>query len=105
VVHAYAVCVPGLLRIYAEHAVLGLPLYSRIDHRIEVKDGKFIPTIVGGAFGKLAVDPQLMPYANYYFGTLWDSLQRERKQMDKMQSVNVQQGRINLVTKGGPGAR
>ena len=105
VVRAYVACVPGVLRIYAEHAVVGLPLFSRIDYRLEVKGGKFIPTIVGGAFGKLAVDPQLMQYADYYFGTLWDSLQREHKQMDKMLSINVREGRIDLVTKGLSGAR
>jgi hypothetical protein len=104
-VHAYVACTPGVLRIYAEHSVLGLPFFSRIDYRLEVKDGKFTPTVVGGAFGKLAVDPQLMTYADYYFGTLWDSLQREHKQMDKMLSVTVQQGRIDLVTKGLAGGR
>ena len=46
-----------------------------------------------------------MVYADYYFGTLWESLQREHKQMDKMLSVTVQKGRIDLVTKGLAGAR
>ena len=100
VAHAYVACVPGVLHIYAQHSVFGLPLFSCIEYRLEVKGGKFTPTIVGGAFGKLAVDPRLMQYADYYFGTLWDSLQREHKQMDKMLSVTVQQGRIDLVTKG-----
>jgi hypothetical protein len=100
VVHAYVHCVPGALRIYSEQDSFGYPTYSRIDFHLEVKDGKFTATVVGGAFGKLSIDPQLMKYADYAFGTLWESLQRERKQMDKMQSVTVQEGRIDLVTKG-----
>jgi len=100
VVHAYVACLPGVLRIYSEQSAFGYPTFSRIDYKLEVKDGKFIPTVVGGSFGKLAVDPQLMQYADYAFGTLWDSLQREHKQMDKMLTVTVQQGRIDLVTKG-----
>ncbi|MEI9892713.1 MAG: zinc ribbon domain-containing protein [Chthoniobacter sp.] len=100
VVRAYVACVPGVLRLYSEQSTFGYPTFSRIDYKLEVKDGKFIPTIVGGAFGKLAIDPQLMQYADYAFGTLFDSLAREHKQMDKMLSVSVQQGRIDLVTKG-----
>lgn len=100
VVQAYVACVPGVIRIYSQQNAFGFDTYSRIDYKLEVKDGKFIATVVGGAFGKLNIDPQLMQYADYAFGTLWDSLARERKQMDKMLSVNVQQGRIDLVTKG-----
>lgn len=100
VVAAFVACTPGVLRIYSQQNAFGFDTYSRIDYKLEVKDGKFIPTVVGGAFGKLNVDPQLMQYADYAFGTLWDSLGRERKQMDKMLSVSVQQGHIDLVTKG-----
>jgi hypothetical protein len=103
--HAYVKCLPGVLRIYSEQSAFGIPFYSRIDFKLEVKDGKFMPTVVGGAFGKLSIDPQLMQYADYAFGTLWDSLQRERKQMDKMQSVAVYEGHIDLVTKGLNAAR
>jgi hypothetical protein len=100
VVNAFVRCVPGVLRIYSEQSAFGYPTFSRIDYKLEVKAGKFTPTIVGGAFGKLSIDPQLMQYADYAFGTLWDSLGRERKQMDKMQSITVADGRIDLVTKG-----
>ena len=105
VIHAYVRCVPGVLRIYSEQSAFGYPTYSRIDYKLAVKDGKFTANIVGGAFGKLSIDPQLMQYADYAFGTVWDSLQRERKQMDKMQSITVGDGRIDLVTKGMSAAR
>jgi hypothetical protein len=100
VVQAYVNCVPGAVRIFSQQNAFGFDTYSRIDYKLEVKNGKFIPTVVGGAFGKLSIDPQLMQYADYAFGTLWDSLAREHKQMDKMLSISVQQGRIDLVTKG-----
>lgn len=104
-VHAYVQCVPGVLRIFSEQSAFGYPLFSRIDYKLDVKDGKFTPTIVGGAFGKISIDPQAMQYADYAFGTLWTSLQREHKQMDKMQRIVVGQGRIDLVTKGAAAAR
>lgn len=100
VVGAFVACVPGVIRIYSQQNAFGLDTYSRIDYKLEIKDGKLVPTIVGGGFGKLNLDPILMQYADYAFGTLWDSLSREHKQMDKMLSITVQQGRIDLVTKG-----
>ena len=103
-VHAYAACSPGVLHLFEEFSVFGLSTYSRVDFKIEVKDGKFTPTIVGGAFGRLSIDPQVMPYTDYAFGTLWSSLDRERKEMDKFLSVTVQEGHLDLVSKGtGPG--
>ena len=92
VVHAYGRLRAGGAASLPSNPPLVYPLYSRIDYKLEVKSGKFTPTIVGGAFGKLAIDPQLMQYADYAFGTLWESLQREHKQMDKMLSVTVREG-------------
>ena len=58
------------------------------------------------ASGQRPILPEpAIQYADYAFGTLWDSLQREHKQMDKMLSVSVQQGRVDLVTKGMNAAR
>jgi len=99
-VHAYVKCSPGVLRIFSEQSAFGYPLFSRIDYKLEVKEGKFTPTIVGGAFGRISIDPQAMQYADYAFGTLWTSLERDHKQMNKMQRVVVSEGRIDLVTKG-----
>ena len=98
--HAFVATNPGVLHIYSELSAFGLPLYSRIDYKLEVKNGKFTPTIVGGAFGRLSIDPQLMQYCDYAFGTLFTSLDREHKQMDKMQSIVVREGRIDLISKG-----
>ena len=97
---AYIHCEPGVLHITSEMSAFGLPMFSRIDYKLDVKEGKFIPTIVGGAFGRLSIDPQAMQYCDYAFGTLFAALQREHKQMDKMQSVTVEDGKISLTTKG-----
>lgn len=96
---------PGVIRICSENSVWGYPVYSGVEYKLEVKDGKFLATVVGGNFGRLAVDPQLMQYADYAFQSLWGALQRERKQMDKMKSVTVGERKIDLVTKGAAAAR
>ena len=91
---------PGEMRITSENSVWGFPMYAAADFNLEVKDGKFQATIVGGHFGRLSIDPQLMRYSDAIFGDLWGSLKRERGQMDKMASVKIEDKRIDLVTKG-----
>jgi hypothetical protein len=102
---AYISFLPGVLHLCSEQAVLGYPLFSGIDYQVEIKDGKLATKIVGGNFGRLAVDPQIMQYLDVAFQNLWKALDRERKQMDKMQSVKIEKQRIDLVTKGTAGAR
>jgi hypothetical protein len=91
---------PGVIRISSEQSVWGYPVFSGVAHKLEIKNGKFSAVIVGGNFGRLQVDPRIMEYADAAFQKLWGALERERKQMDKMQVVVVKQGQIDLMTKG-----
>lgn len=96
----YVNLLPGKIRIGSEQSFFGLPVYSGVLYRMEVKDGKFTPTIAGGNFGRLAVHPLAMQCLDFFFQKLWVALQRERTQMEQMQTVIVQKGTITLVTKG-----
>ncbi len=91
---------PGVCRIGMQQNLWGWPIYSGAAYRLDVKEGKFIATNVGGNFGRLSLHPVLMQYADAAFRKLWGALKRERQQMDKMQRVVVDKGRITLVTKG-----
>ena len=104
-VRAFVNLRPGVIRISSENSTWGYPVYSGVEYRLEVKDGKFTSTVVGGNFGRLSVDPQLMQYADYAFQSLWGALQRERKQMDRMLSIKVEDKRVDLVTKGSAAVR
>ncbi len=98
---AYVSLQPGVMHFGAEESIFGLPVYSGVLYRLEVKDGKFTPTMLGGNFGRLAVHPAAMQYLDFFFQKIWAIMQRDRKNMEKMQTVLVQKGTITLVTKGG----
>ncbi len=98
---AYVNLLPGVMHIGSEQALFGMPFYSGVLYRLEVKDGKFTPVIAGGNFGRLAVHPFAMQYLDFFFQKLWSLLPNERKQMDRMQTVVLQKGTITLVSKGG----
>ena len=98
---AYVNLHTGVIHIGAEESLFGLSIYSGVLYRLEVKDGKFTATMLGGNFGRLAVHPVAMQYLDFFFQKIWGLLQRDRKNMDKMQAVVVQKGTITLVSKGG----
>ena len=98
---AYVNLHAGAIRIGSETSVFGLPIYSGVLYRLEVKEGKFTATLLGGNFGRLSVHPAAMQYLDTFFQKLWTAFARERKQMDKMQVVEVKKGMITLVTKAG----
>lgn len=102
-VRAYVTLHPGLLKMGTEQTLASYPLYSGIAYTLEVKDGKFTPTVAGGNFGRLSIDPRAMTYISGAFDKLFTALKRERDRMDRMQSVTIYEGRIDLVTKGASG--
>lgn len=101
---AYAVLTPNIVHIGAQQSLMGYPVYSGVDYRLTVVDGKFTPIMVGGNFGRLPVHLKAMQYLDFAFQKLWAALKREHDQLEKMQSVQVNQGSITFVTKGA-GAR
>jgi hypothetical protein len=89
------------LRTNTEQSLWGYPLHAGMTFRIGVVEGKFRADCVGGNFGRLRVHPLIMEQVDFAFEKLWANLKRERDQMDRMQAVIVDQGRISFVTKGG----
>ncbi len=92
---------PGVVRISMEQSAWGYSLYSSIDEQIGVTGSEFWSKQAGGHFGRLAIHPAIMEYADVAFGRLWTALARDKKQMDRMQSITVEKGRIVLITQPG----
>jgi hypothetical protein len=92
----------NVLRTGTEQSLWGYPIYSGMLFKLAVTDGKFGAECVGGNFGRLAVHPMIMKYADFAFQKLWTALKRDREQMDRMQAVTIDKGRIQFITKGTP---
>jgi hypothetical protein len=98
---AYTKFEPGVVRIGMEQTIWGYPIYSGVAYRLAVEGGRLIETNLGGHFGRVRVHPALMAYVGVNFKKLWQALGREREHMEKkMRAVQVEKGRIILVTKG-----
>ena len=97
---AYVNLTPGTVNFGSEQSLFGLPVYSGVRYRIEVKDRKLTATLIGGNFGRLAMHPAAMQYLDFFFQKLWTLLKHERKQMDRMQNIVVQKGTATFYAKG-----
>ncbi len=97
---AYVSLTPGVCQIGMEKSLWGYPIYFGASYKLEVNNGNFTATSVGGNIGRLAVHPMLMKYSDMIFGGLWTALHREEQEMHKMREVTVEKGQITLVTQG-----
>ena len=92
---------PRVCRIGMQQSLWGYPFYSGIAYKVEVKDGQMVSEQIGGNFGRLAVHPALMRYADFAFQKLWAALKREQEQLNRMQTIVLQKGQVVVVTKSG----
>ena len=97
---AYVRFEPGSVYVGLEQSLFGFPLHSGARYNIGVKDGKFYAENKGGNLGRVAIDPLLMKYAVAAFQPLWKSLKRESDQIQGMEKVLMDKGRIGFLTKG-----
>jgi len=97
---AYVILNPGICRIGMEKSLWGLPLYFGTDYKLEVIDGNFVPTNIGGSLGRVAIHPLIMQSCGYLFDGLWKALHREEQNMHQLQMIVIEKGKISLITKG-----
>ena len=90
---------PGSVYVGLEQSLLGFPLFSGAKYNIGVKDGQFFADNMGGNIGRIGIDPLIMKYAESAFHPLWKALKRENDQVQAMEKVVMDKGRIGFRTK------
>ena len=91
---------PGNVNIGLQQSLFGFSLYSGARYHIGVKDGKFFAINEGGNFGRVGIHPLLMRFATSAFNPLFHALKKESDQIQSMEQVIVDKGRIGMKTKG-----
>ena len=88
----------GKITFGVEQSIFGLPLYTTIQYRPTVVDGKFAAEKTGFFIGRLGIPPEVTGLDSL-FNKFWTSLKREGKLLDKAKSVTITNGQAVLVTK------
>lgn len=86
-------------RITAERSLFGFSVYTSTTSKVAVQNGALNATNIGGSVGRLPVHPLIMKYGDVMFTDLWAALDRERKSVAKMATIEFHPQAVVLVPK------
>ena len=89
----------NVCRITAERSLFGFSIFTATSSKVTIQEGKLNATNNGGSIGRLPIHPLLMKYADPLFGDLWGALDRERKSVAKMASIEFRPQAVVLTPK------
>jgi hypothetical protein len=86
-------------RITAERSLFGFSVFTTTSGKVSLQDGKLTASNTGGSIGRLPIHPLLMKYSDPLFSDLWAALDRERKAVAKMASLELRPQAVVLTPK------
>jgi len=86
-------------RITAERSLFGFSVFTTTSGKVSLQDGKLTASNTGGSIGRLPIHPLLMKYSDPLFSDLWAALDRERKAVAKMASMELRPQAVVLTPK------
>jgi hypothetical protein len=89
----------NICHVTAQRSLLGYSLYTTTSSKVVLENGKVTATNNGGSIGRLPVHPALMKYADLLFSDLWAALDRERKSVAKMGTIEFHPQAVVLTPK------
>ena len=88
----------GLCTVTVERSFFGYSLYTRTSCQVALANGKIGASSKAGAIGRLPIHPRLMQYIDVIFADVWAALDRERKLMAKMGSIEFHDANVTLTS-------
>lgn len=81
-----------------ERSIFGYPIYSQAAFRVDLSGGKISVTNDGGWIGRLPIHPSLMKYVDLIFADVGTALDRERRLLSKMHSIEIHDGNVTITS-------
>jgi len=89
----------GVCRITAERSLLGFSVFQAISYNVALQNGTLTATNNGGSIGRMPIHPMIMKYGDILFTDLWAVLEREKKLVAKMGTVEFHPKLVILTPK------
>jgi hypothetical protein len=86
-------------RVTAERSLFGISVYTSTSSKVSVQNGTLNATNTGGSIGRLPIHPLIMKYGDALFADLWAALDREKKSVAKMGTIEFHPQAVVLVPK------
>jgi hypothetical protein len=90
---------PDLLKITVQNAIKGHPLYAGVVYRFSDGGNALSATRVSANIGRLRLPHELVPYFSRLLGYInppWDSLKQENTSINKLQFLQILDGKMIL---------
>ncbi|MBS0658748.1 MAG: zinc ribbon domain-containing protein [Verrucomicrobia bacterium] len=82
----------GSVEVAAQFEIASLlPVSLSSRQRVVLRDGRIDNQVIGGRIGRLSIPGPVMKLAELAWGPLWKLLERDRKNVAKLQSINFRQ--------------
>ncbi len=88
---------PGEVRILMTIKVVTVPITAQTKRAVSVKNGKLSDEVTGLQLGSLPIHPMASVAMNQIFGKLWTALNQEKKLVERLDSLKVEEKRVIMV--------
>ena len=99
-VRAFAQIREDLCAITVERSIFGYSIYTSGSYSVGTASGKETVTNKGGQIGRLQIHPAVFQYIGVIFSDVWAALNRERKLVAKMKTVEFHDKAVSLIAPG-----
>lgn len=89
----------GLCRITAERSLFGFSVFHAVSYNVTLQNGTLTASNVGGSIGRMPIHPSIMKFGSILFTDLWSALDREKKSVSKMDSIEFHPQTVILSPK------
>jgi hypothetical protein len=88
----------GNCRATIERSIFSWSIYTSGDYILRVANGKVTATPKGGGIGRMPIHPELMKYVAFLFGDAVSAMDRERKLLNKVGSIELHDKQIVITS-------
>lgn len=89
----------GVCGITMERSLLGFSVFHSISYNVALKNGTLTAASNGGSIGRMPIHPMIMKYGDILFTDLWAVLDREKKLVAKMGTIEFHPKLVILTPK------
>lgn len=94
----------GYSRFTIERSLFGYSLFTTASYAASIQNGSIVATNRGGYLGRMPIHPSLMQFGDILFGDVRAGLERERKSIVKLGSIEFHPQTVILTPKQPPPA-
>ena len=87
------------VRLTVERSLFGFSLYTSTSYRVTLQNGTLTASNQGGKIGRLAIPSSVMTYGGIIFQDLFTALDRDKKLVSKMGSIEFHPQHVILTPK------